>query len=61
MFRENAIKHSWIGSPFDTDIEVLADDISITAGFQEQRIKIWNDRRLRYNFRKQRESLRKKL
>jgi len=40
MFREYATKHSWIGSPFNTDIEDLADDISITAGFQEQRTEI---------------------
>jgi hypothetical protein len=40
MFRENANKHSWIGSPFVTDIADLADDISITPGFQEQRIEI---------------------
>jgi hypothetical protein len=40
MFQGSATKHTWIGSPSDTDIEDLADDILITAGFQEQRIEI---------------------
>jgi hypothetical protein len=50
-----------MGCPLDTNIEHLADDISLTGGFQEQRIEICNDGRLRYNFRKTRESLKKKL
>jgi hypothetical protein len=35
-FPKDVIKHSWVLSPFNSDVKDLTDDISTTAGFQQQ-------------------------
>jgi hypothetical protein len=52
-FPQSVIKHSWVCSAFDTDVEDLADNMSSIAALQEHLIEILNDKTLRYNFQKQ--------
>lgn len=54
---EDVIKYSWELGLFGTDDEDLADEISSTAGLQEQLAEIQSDETLHYNNKKQTKSL----